>query len=83
MKAATSVQISKSAKQAKVERILSELQQYLPKSTVDFIRGQIMRSQRMKTGVHWTISDQMLALIIFYHSRKAHKIIGRLSAMPS
>ena len=83
VKAATSVQISKSAKQAKVERIVSELQQYLPKSTVDFIRGQIVRSQRMKTGARWTISDKMLALSIFYHSRKAYKIIGKLFAMPS
>ena len=82
-KAATSVQISKSAKHAKVQRILSELQQCLPKFTVDFIRVQIVRSQRMKTGVHWTVSDKMLALSIFYHSHKASKIIGKLFAMPS
>ena len=42
--------------QAKVDRIVSELQQYLPKSTVDFIRGQIVRSQHIKTGVRWVIS---------------------------
>ena len=39
---------SRPAKQAKINRIVSELQQYLPKSTVDFIRGQIVKSQCMK-----------------------------------
>ena len=62
---------------------MSELQQYLPKSTVDFIRGQIVRSQRMKTGVYWTILDKMLVLSIFYHSRKAYKIIGKRFAIQS
>ena len=39
---------SRRAKQAKIDGIVSELQQYLSKSTVDFIRGQIVKSQCMK-----------------------------------
>ena len=77
-KAASSLQISKSAKQAKVERIVSELQQYLPKYIMDFIRGQIVRSQRMKTGVRWTISDKMLALSIFITAVRHIRLLENL-----
>ena len=63
--------------------IVTQLEQYLPKTTVDFIRGQVIRSERMKPGVRWSLQDKMLALSIFYHSRKAYKIIGKIFAMPS
>ena len=40
-------------------------------------------SEIMKPGVRWSLQDKMLALSIFYHSRKAYTIIGNSCAMPS
>ena len=79
----TSPKQRKNQKLANANRIVTELEQYLPKTTVDFIRAQVVRSQRIKTGVRWSLQDKMLALSIFYHSRKAYKIVAGIFPMPS
>ena len=79
----TSPRQRKRQKLAQANMIVTQLEQYLPKTTVDLIRGQVIRPERMKPRVRWSLQDNMLALSIFYHSRKAYTIIGKIFAMPS
>ena len=60
------------------------LKQYLPEETMSFIESQVTMSQRKsKKAYRWKVTDKMLALSIFFHSRKAYKILSQLFILPS
>ena len=40
-------------------------------------------SQRSKMGYRWNPKDKMIALSIFFHSRKVYKILSQLFILPS
>ena len=40
-------------------------------------------SRRSKQGKRWSITDKTLALSIFYHSRKAYRLLSKLFCLPS
>ena len=42
-----------------------------------FVDSQVKMSQRTKQGYRWEIKDKMLAMSIFFHSRKAYSILSR------
>ena len=77
-------QQKKSCKQAtkrdtNIKSIISPLSVYLTSDTILFIETQFRMSQRKKQGHRWAIKDKMLALSIFYHSRKANYFAYRQS----
>ena len=81
-------QQKKSCKQAtkrdtNIKSIISQLSVYLPSDTILFTETQIRMSQRKKQGHRWAIKDKMLALFIFYHSRKAYRLLSKLFCLPS
>ena len=51
--------------------------------TVNFIKRQILLHQSKKTHRRYAVSDKMMALSIFYQSRKAYGILLKLFALPS
>ena len=51
--------------------------------TVNFIKRQILLHQSKKTHRRYAVSDKMMALSIFYQSRKAYGILSKLFALPS
>ena len=68
---------------AKVAILLNLLRQYLPENLVRFIETQIRVSSKKGSQIRWPNPDKMLALSIFYHSRKAYKLLSRLFKLPS
>ena len=70
-------------KEARINNIVMQLKEYLPSETVSFIETQIRMSQRSKHGKRWTIKDKTLALSIFYHSRKAYRLLSKIFCLPS
>ena len=73
----------KKGKKRKIDQLISQLEQYLPGETVEFVKTQLVISKRSKYGYRWASSDKMLALSIFYHSRKAYKLLQRVFCLPS
>ena len=66
-----------------IESIINQVRTYLPENTTNFIRTQMEMSSKSAKGRRWPIKDKMLALSIFYHSRKAYKILGKFFRLPS
>ena len=57
--------------------------EYLPPDTVSFIESQVEMSKRCKRAYRWKTKDKMIALSIFFHSRKVYKILSKLFISPS
>ena len=67
-----------------IHNVCQELDGLLPEETAKFVKSQIIANQRKsKSGNRWTLSDKMFALSIFYHSRKAYRILQKLFVLPS
>ena len=62
---------------------MTQLKKYLPSETVSFIERQILLQKTVKIGRRYAVSDKMLALSIFYQSRKAYRLLSKLFALPS
>ena len=50
---------------------------------MSFIESQVVMSQRSKSAYRWKMKDKMLALSIFFHSRKAYRVLSHLFVLPS
>ena len=59
------------------------LSEYLSPDTFSFIESQVKMSKRSRHAYRWKTEDKMLALSIFFHSRKAYKILSQLFILPS
>ena len=70
-------------RESKVQHIVSSLHQYLPQNTVDFVETQIKISQKSKQGYRWSFKDKMMALSIYYQSKKAYSLLKKLFVLPS
>ena len=55
----------------------------LPTGTVNFIERQIILHDSKTTHRRYAVSDEMMALSIFYQSHKAYKLLSKLFALPS
>ena len=67
-----------------IRNVCQELDGLLPEETAKFVKSRIIANQRKsKAGNRWTLSDKMFALSIFYHSRKAYRILHKLFVLPS
>ena len=55
----------------------------LPDNTISFIETQIQMSKQSKHAKRWSISDKMLVLSIFYHSRKAYCLPSKSTLLRS
>ena len=51
--------------------------------TVSFIESQVEMSKWCKRAYRWKTRDKMIALSIFFHSRKVYKILSKLFILPS
>ena len=68
----------------RVEHILCGLRSFgLSENTVAFLEGQIKLCQRKKSGYRYAVKDKMLALSIYYQSRKAYKLLRKIFILPS
>ena len=67
----------------KINILVTQLKKYLPSETVSFIERQILLQKTLKIGRRYAVSDKMLALSIFYQSRKAYRLLSKLLALPS
>ena len=67
-----------------ISEICKKLDNLLPEHTASFIRSQIKVNQlKKREGMRWSLKDKMFALSVFYHSRKAYRILGKLFTLPS
>lgn len=74
----------KKKEKPKTERIVSQLKSHgLSDTTLAFIEGQLKLAQRQKNGYRYAIKDKMLALSIYYQSRKAYKLLRKIFILPS
>ena len=62
------------SKTLKLTNALACLSQYLSPDTFSFIESQVKMSKRSRHAYRLKTGDKMLALSIFFHSRKAYKI---------
>ena len=73
----------KMSKTLKLTNASACLSQYLSPNTFSFIESQVKMSKRSRHAYRWKTEDKMLALSIFFHSRKAYKILSQLFILPS
>ena len=67
-----------------IAMVCEKLDRLLPKETSKFVKSQIIANQRKSSvGNRWTLHDKMFALSIFYHSRKAYRLLKNLFILPS
>ena len=60
------------------------IKHYVSPKTHSFISSQVKMSQKAsKHGYRWKVEDKMLALSIFFHSRKVYKVLSHLFILPS
>ena len=75
--------IKRSSEKEELNTLISQLKCHLPLETVNFIERQIKLHKSKTSHRRYAITDKMLALSIFYQSRKAYKILSKLFALPS
>ena len=68
----------KVSKAFKLKNALACLSEYSSPDTFSFIESQVKMSKRSRHAYRWKTEDKMLALSIFFHSRKAYKILSQL-----
>ena len=73
----------KISKTLKLRNALAILKEYLQHDTFSFIESQVKMSNKSKCAFRWNTKDKMLALSIFFHSRKTYKILSCLFILPS
>ena len=76
-------QFTKPRNKAVIDSLVVQLKQYLPVETVSFTERQIILHHSKMFQCRYVIKDEMLALSIFYQSRKAHKLLSKLFTLPS
>ena len=74
---------SKENASRKIETLMNELRQYLPEETVSFIQTQVKVSKKTGHQIRWPLKDKMLALSLYYHSKKAYKLLSKMFKLPS
>ena len=70
-------------KTLQLKNALKCIAEYLPPDTVSFIESQVEMSKQCKSAYRWKMKDKMIALSIFFHSRKVYKILSKLFILPS
>src|SRR6218665_1088860 len=68
---------------ASCDRLIGELSNHLPPSTVAFLKTQVNMGLVSKQGRRWTVDEKMFALSVFYQSRKSYKLLQNIFCMPS
>ena len=65
--------------------LTTNLETLLPKDMALFIIQQIKLHNRKlsKNGYRWTTKQKLFFLSIFYHSRKAYRLLGKIFILPS
>ena len=72
-----------SASNHDIHNVCCKLEKLLPVNTAKFIRSQIKVNQlKNRKGMRWTLDDKMFALSVFYHSRKAYRLLGKIFTLP-
>ena len=66
-----------------IKSIIAQLKEYLPLETVSFIERQLALHEVPKAQHSYAVKDKMMALSIFYQSRKAYNLLSRLFVLPS
>ena len=67
----------------KIKSIIAQLKEYLPLETVSFIERQLALHKVTKVQHRYAVKDKMMALSIFYKSRKAYNLLSKLFTLPS
>lgn len=72
-----------SATNRDIKSVCTKLDKLLPTDAARFVMSQIRVHQlKNKKGMRWTLSDKMFALSVYYHSRKAYRLLGKLFTLP-
>ena len=67
-----------------IKTLYKQLDQLLPSQTSNFVKSQIkVNMLQSKQGMRWSLQDKSFALSVFYHSRKAYRILGKLFTLPT
>ena len=75
--------IHPSATNRDIKSVCTKLDKLLPSDAARFVKSQIRVHQlKNKKGMRWTLSDKMFALSVYYHSRKAYRLLGKLFTLP-
>jgi len=74
---------SRKLEAASCDRLIEELSNHLPPSTVSFLKTQIKMGLVSKQGRRWTVDEKMFAMSIFYQSRKCYKLLRKIFCLPS
>ena len=63
---------------------MNTIKTFLPCQTFSFIESQDTKSKlKSKSAYRWKTEDKLLALSIFFHSRKAYQVLSKLFILPS
>ena len=67
-----------------MKQLLNEITKLLPNDTATFMIKQIhFRKAIILKRNRWNLKDKLFFLTIFYHSRKAYRLLGKLFILPS
>ena len=71
-------------KNLKLKKAMTTIKAFLPCQTFSFIEWQVTKSKlKSKSAYRWKTEDKLLALSIFFHSRKAYQVLSKLFILPS
>ena len=71
-------------KNLKLKKAMNTIKAFLPCQTFSFIESQVTKSKlKSKSAYRWKTEDKLLALSIFFHSRKAYQVLSKLFILPS
>ena len=71
-------------KSSELKEALSCLKGYLPSDSFAFTESQVVKAQKKsKHRYWWNTKEKVLALSIYFHSKKAYCILSRLFVLPS
>ena len=64
-------------------RLVDELKDVLPPSTMSFVATQIRVAGKSRNTVRWTPAEKSLALSLLHSSPKAYRLLQKLLKLPS
>ena len=72
----------KKKKQKSKQYVIDLLSEYVDGPALDFMKTQILMSDRKPKGNRWSVHDKKLALSLFYASPKCYKLLRKIFSLP-
>ena len=67
----------------KIQRLRTELSEFLSAPQLEFVVSQMRCTQRARTGRRWTVKDKSLSLSLLHSSPKTYRLWKKIFTLPS